>query len=84
MWMSDLPPFVPFFIAAFFVLLTRGWVRNAIILATPARRLSISFPGTARLRHPFSLDDLEKRLRNIRTCRTIKGGEGRGDTGVIH
>jgi len=57
---------------------------NAIILATPARRLSISFPGTARLRHPFSLDDLEKRLRNIRTCRSIKGGEGCGDTGVRH
>lgn len=52
---------------------------NAIILATPMKRLSISFPGTVRIRHPFSLDDLEKRLRNIRTCRSIKGGGSGGD-----
>ena len=35
MWMSDLPPFIPFFIAALLVLATRGWVRNIILLATP-------------------------------------------------
>ena len=35
MWMNDLPPFVPFFIAALLVLITRGWLRNLILLATP-------------------------------------------------
>ena len=35
MWMTDLPPFVPFFIAALLVLITRGWLRNLIVLATP-------------------------------------------------
>ncbi|MEJ2180756.1 MAG: monovalent cation/H+ antiporter subunit D [Gammaproteobacteria bacterium] len=35
MWMSDLPPFIPFFIAALLVLVTRGWVRNIILLVTP-------------------------------------------------
>ena len=35
MWMSELPPFVPFFIAALLVLFTRGLVRNAILLLTP-------------------------------------------------
>ena len=35
MWMSNLPPFIPFFIAALLVLMTRGHVRNAILLATP-------------------------------------------------
>ena len=35
MWMSELPPFVPFFIAALLVLITRGLVRNAILLLTP-------------------------------------------------
>lgn len=34
-WMSELPPFVPFFIAALLVLVTKGGVRNVIILATP-------------------------------------------------
>ena len=35
MWMTELPPFVPFFIAAFMVVLTRGWLRALIVLATP-------------------------------------------------
>ena len=35
MWMTELPPFVPFFIAAFMVVLTRGWLRSLIVLATP-------------------------------------------------
>ncbi|NOQ68857.1 MAG: Na(+)/H(+) antiporter subunit D [Gammaproteobacteria bacterium] len=35
MWMIDLPPFVPFFFAALLVLITRGWLRNLILLATP-------------------------------------------------
>ena len=35
MWMSDLPPFIPFFIAALLVLFTRGWLRGLIVLATP-------------------------------------------------
>lgn len=35
MWMNNLPPFAPFFIAALLVLLTRGWLRNLIVLATP-------------------------------------------------
>jgi len=35
MWMSDLPAFVPFFIAALLALITRGRVRNLIVLATP-------------------------------------------------
>jgi multicomponent Na+:H+ antiporter subunit D len=35
MWMTELPPFIPFFIAAFLVILTRGWLRYLLILATP-------------------------------------------------
>ncbi len=35
MWMTDLPPFVPFFIAALLAFITRGWARNLILLATP-------------------------------------------------
>jgi multicomponent Na+:H+ antiporter subunit D len=35
MWMNNLPPFIPFFIAALLVLFTRGWLRNLIVLATP-------------------------------------------------
>ncbi|KPJ90076.1 MAG: cation:proton antiporter, partial [Gammaproteobacteria bacterium SG8_11] len=35
MWMSDLPPFIPFFIAALLALVTRGWVRGAVIVVTP-------------------------------------------------
>ncbi|MEN8130837.1 MAG: Na(+)/H(+) antiporter subunit D [Pseudomonadota bacterium] len=35
MWVSELPPFVPFFIAALLVLVTRGALRGAILLATP-------------------------------------------------
>ena len=35
MWMNELPPFIPFYIAALLVLATRGWVRNVILLVTP-------------------------------------------------
>jgi len=35
MWLIDLAPFVPFFIAALLALITRGWIRNLILLATP-------------------------------------------------
>ena len=35
MWMSELPPFVPFFIAALLALAARGWLRAALMLATP-------------------------------------------------
>jgi len=45
---------------------------STIILATPARRLLISFPGTIRLKHPFSLKDIEKFLKTNQTCRSIR------------
>jgi multicomponent Na+:H+ antiporter subunit D len=35
MWMNDIPAFVPFFIAALLATITRGWLRNLIMLATP-------------------------------------------------
>ena len=35
MWMTELPPFVPFFLAALILPLTRGALRNAIILVVP-------------------------------------------------
>ncbi len=35
MWMTELPPFVPFFIAALLAMITRGHLRNLILLATP-------------------------------------------------
>jgi multicomponent Na+:H+ antiporter subunit D len=35
MWMNNLPPFIPFFIAALLMLVTRGLVRNIIMLVTP-------------------------------------------------
>ena len=35
MWMSELPPFVPFFLAALLVLVTRGTLQSAILLAAP-------------------------------------------------
>ena len=35
MWMSELPAFVPFYLAAILVLVSRGWLRNLILLATP-------------------------------------------------
>jgi multicomponent Na+:H+ antiporter subunit D len=34
-WMAELPPFVPFFIGALLVALTRGYVRQAILLLIP-------------------------------------------------
>lgn len=35
MWMTELPAFVPFFIAALLALISRGWLRSLIMLATP-------------------------------------------------
>lgn len=35
MWMTDLPPFLPFFIAAAMALFTRGAVQSVILLAAP-------------------------------------------------
>jgi len=35
MWISELPPFVPFFLAALLVLVTRGYLQSAIMLAAP-------------------------------------------------
>lgn len=35
MWMTELPPFVPFFLAAALALFTRGHLRSAIMLAAP-------------------------------------------------
>ena len=34
-WTSSLPPFIPFFIAALLVLVTRGHLRSVILLSTP-------------------------------------------------
>lgn len=35
MWMSELPPFVLFYIAGFLALVLRGWLRSAVLLAVP-------------------------------------------------
>ena len=35
MWMLEIPPFLPFFIAALIAFVTRGTLRNVIMLATP-------------------------------------------------
>ena len=35
MWMSELPPFVPFFLAALLALVTRGHLRAVLMLAAP-------------------------------------------------
>lgn len=35
MWMIELPPFIPFFIGAIILLLTRGILRSAVMLAIP-------------------------------------------------
>lgn len=35
MWASNLPPFIPFFVAALLVLATKGTIRSVILLATP-------------------------------------------------
>lgn len=43
-----------------------------IVLATPARRLSISFPGTLRIRNPFTLKDLDTYLAKNQVCRSIQ------------
>ncbi len=35
MWMTELPPFVPFFVAAVVALVLRGWLRIAVLLLVP-------------------------------------------------
>jgi len=35
MWMTELPPFVPFFLGALIVGVTRGWLRSVTLLAIP-------------------------------------------------
>ncbi len=35
MWMSELPPFIPFFLAALLALVTHGHVRSALMLTAP-------------------------------------------------
>jgi multicomponent Na+:H+ antiporter subunit D len=35
MWMSSLPPFIPFFLAALLALVTRGHLRSVLMLAAP-------------------------------------------------
>ncbi|MEW5946606.1 MAG: hypothetical protein AB1742_10450 [bacterium] len=52
---------------------------NTIILATPTRRLSISFPGTVRIRHPFNLRDLEEFLKDRDGCRSFRYGVQSGN-----
>lgn len=68
MWAIELPPFVPFFVAAALVLVTRGMVRNFIMLATPVLsglhllgvaegvQVQMSFLGYELI--PYSVDKL--------------------------
>ena len=35
MWAIELPPFVPFFLAALLAAVTRGWLRSTILLLAP-------------------------------------------------
>ena len=35
LWMTELPPFIPFYLAAVAALVTRGWLRSVIMLAVP-------------------------------------------------
>jgi len=68
MWMSDLPPFIPFFIAALLVLFTRGWLRGLIVLATPVLGgLHLWLDVTPGINSTFSI--LEFELSIMRTDR---------------
>lgn len=63
MWMTELPPFVPFFIAALLAMITRGQLRNLVLLATPILGglhlwLDVS-PGIVTT---FSIMDIELQL----------------------
>ncbi|MFH1434076.1 MAG: helix-turn-helix domain-containing protein [Pseudomonadota bacterium] len=51
---------------------------NALILATPPRRLSISLPGTIRLQHPFSVDKLMSFLKQHQACNIVKSENPEG------
>ena len=35
MLMTDLPPFLPFFVGSLLVALTKGWIRSLILLSIP-------------------------------------------------
>ena len=68
MWMSELPPFVPFFLAALLALVTRGSVRAVLILAAPllgGLHLWFDVPGGVLL----SVSLLEFDLTLMRTDR---------------
>lgn len=68
MWMSELPPFVPFFLAALLILVTRGWLRLAVMLATPVlggAHLWLDVPAGTSLAVPI----LEYELALLRTDR---------------
>ena len=39
LWMTELPPFVPFYLAALAAMVTRGWLRSIIMLLVPALSL---------------------------------------------
>lgn len=68
MWMSELPPFVPFFLAALLILVTRGWLRLAVMLATPVlggAHLWLDVPAGTNLAVPI----LEYELALLRTDR---------------
>jgi excisionase family DNA binding protein len=49
---------------------------NTIILATPPRKLDLSYPGTVRIKHPFTLEDLLSHVKNNQICRSIRLEQG--------
>lgn len=60
MWISDLPAFVPFYLAALLVLVTRGRLRNLILLLTPILGgLHLWFDVEAGLSTTFSVLNFE-------------------------
>lgn len=44
---------------------------HTIILATPHQKPSFPIPGSLRMKHPFSFDDLEEYLRENQACHAI-------------
>jgi multicomponent Na+:H+ antiporter subunit D len=66
MWMTELPPFVPFFIAALLAGITRGWLRNLILLATPVLGgLHLWFEVTPGMLTTVSIMDFELGLMRV-------------------
>jgi len=49
---------------------------NTIILAAPPRKLDLSYPGTVRIKHPFTLEDLMSHLKDNQVCRSIRLDQG--------